>query len=85
MTPPADKLSLTATSNPTRAVTAPRIGATTSSRRMVAVHGASAAAGAAMSAMGRIVPTAGTSMTMVRVIMTMTVASGQAGRSPLAR
>ena len=52
---------------------------------MVRVHGASAAAGAAMRAMGRIVPTAGTSITMVRVIMTMTVPSAQAGFSPLAR
>ena len=85
MTPPADRFSCTAINSPARDVAAPRIGAPISSRLMVRVHGASAAAGAAMSAMGRIVPTAGTSITMVRVIMTMTVPSAQAGFRPLAR
>ena len=85
MTPPTDRLSTTPSHMPATQVRAPSRADPATSERVEEHHGAIAAAGAATRAMGRIVPTAGTSVAMVRHIRTSRTASTGPPRSPAAR
>ena len=85
MTPPTLSSSATARPVPTRQQAAPARAAPTRSPREPRTQGAREAAGAAMRAIGRIVPMAGTSAPMVRQIRMRMAASAGPLLSPAAR
>ena len=85
MTPPTDRLRRTPSHSPASAVAAPRSGAPSIRWRIERVLGASEAAGAAMSAIGRIVPTAGMRTTIVAHTRPRMSVSAQVADRPLAR
>lgn len=85
MTPPALSSSRTARSRPTTHTTAPSSADRRTSEGTERAPGHADAAGAARSAMGRTVPTAGTSAATVRQTSTMTTTSTAPTLSPPAR